>query len=506
MIEIKSHNESFIKIIGDDDDILNIKEYFSFYTENYKWNPKYKAGVWDGKIKILQKNGLFDKGLLPRLLKYCKNISLKYTIDNSLITKSIKIEDDFLSKYIENKLKSNLQLRDYQLDAVKYIFKYKRGIVISPTSSGKSFIQYITSMLFLDINKGGKVLIIVPTINLVEQMKNDFIEYAENLDKDLSNDIHTIYSGHEKHLNKQITISTWQSLANMNSSVFKEVDCLIVDEVHTAGSDGNTKEKIISDIINNCTNTQIRFGVSGTLKGTKINNIKLEGLFGKIHQFVTTKELIKSKTISNVSIDIHVLKHPEEIRASLHKQQLFYAHTKDFKKSFSIENQIINESEQRLKYIINTISEIDKNVLILFKNINYGKQIFDILNSMSLGRNIHYIAGSTDSEIREEVRKIANDDKNGIIVASIGVFSTGVNIPSIDCVLFAQSIKSKIKVLQSIGRALRKTKEKNNALIIDIVDNLTYRKKKNYFLKHAVERMEIYESEGFQYKIKEINI
>ncbi len=125
---------------------------------------------------------------------------------------------------------------------------------------------------------------------------------------------------------------------------------------------------------------------------------------------------------------------------------------------------------------------------------------------MNPDRNVYYIAGETKAVIREKVRQVTNKSKNNIIVASVQVFAVGTNIPSLDVVLFSQNQKSKIKVIQAIGRVLRKTKRKNKALLIDIVDDLTWKRKQNYGMKHALKRLEIYDNEEFDYDIKEIDL
>jgi superfamily II DNA or RNA helicase len=144
--------------------------------------------------------------------------------------------------------------------------------------------------------------------------------------------------------------------------------------------------------------------------------------------------------------------------------------------------------------------------MILFRNIDYGRAIYDQLVAKDLGRDIYFIYGNTKAEIREEAKRLTKLSKDNIIVASGQIFATGVNIPSLDVVLFGQTQKSKIKVVQAIGRVLRKTKTKRNALLIDIVDDLVWKRKQNYSMKHALKRLEIYDSEEFDYDIKEIEL
>jgi superfamily II DNA or RNA helicase len=385
-------------------------------------------------------------------------------------------------------------MRDYQIDGVRTAFAKQKAIILSPTASGKSLIQFLISQLFIDTCKKdelyNKVLMIVPTVSLVEQMKGDFVEYAEDMDPNMADNITTVYSGQERNWNRQIIVSTWQSLQTIKDpDFFKMFGCVLVDEVHSAES-----AVVIQDIIGKCSNAKMKIGVSGTINDETINQIQLEGLFGKIHQFTTTKELMKRGTLSKLKIQVLLLKYSDDVKKMCYKNP------------YPDEMNYIQELDSRLKLITKTTAKINKNVLILFKNLAYGQAIYEELMSLNLERKIHYVAGSTKSQIREEVRKITADDNNGIIVASLGVFSTGINIPSLDYCIFAQPFKSKIKVLQSIGRILRKSDTKNKAFLIDLADDLTWRRKRNYSLKHALQRIEIYEKEGFDYIIKEIEL
>lgn len=493
MVTIKKLNESHVQVYGDHDEMMNISNYFCFYSPNYMWSPKYKAGIWDGKIRLLdRKTGKLPIGLFPKLKTFCKATNIEMEVDFNKT--SVKLSDNNIIRYATEKLKLKYEPRDYQVDGVRTSFDKQKCIILSPTASGKSLIQYMVTQLFLDLRKPDdmyrKVLMIVPTVSLVEQMKGDFCEYAEDYDPDMDSKITTVYSGQERNWNRDIIISTWQSLQTIKDlDFFKMFGCVLVDEVHSAES-----AIVIQDIITKCSNARMKVGVSGTINDETINQVQLEGLFGKIHQFTTTKSLMKKGTLSSLKIQVLLLKYKDEFKKLCYKQ------------AYHDEMSLLQESEERLRLITKTAAKINKNVLILFKNLDYGKRIYETLVGMELGRNVHYVAGSTKSQIREEVRKITSDDKNGIIVASLGVFSTGINIPSLDYCIFAQPFKSKIKVLQSIGRILRKSATKSKAVLIDLADDLTWRRRRNYSLKHALQRVEIYEKEGFEYDIIELEL
>jgi superfamily II DNA or RNA helicase len=491
MLTITKLNESWVHIGGDYDEVLTISQHFTFMAPNYKWNPKYRSGIWDGKIRILGRDGKLPIGLFPKLKHICKKINIETEIDFKKT--SIIVSEENVHNLIKE-LKCDIKIRPYQMEGVIASFKQQKCIVISPTASGKSFIQYLVAQLVLKINKNAKILLIVPTVDLVNQMKGDIEDYSLNCQ---CPSITKIYAGQDRNNDSQITISTWQSLAQITDPEwFQEFECVLVDEVHGAsGTSGNkSMSMVVQQIINACTNAKMKIGVSGTIQDEVINKLSLEGMFGKINQFTTTKELMDNGTLSKLKINFLVLKYPNADREACYKIP------------YPDEIAFLRENKARTKFILKCVTKINKNILVLFRNIDYGKDLYNQLDAMKLDRNVHYVSGETKAEVRKQTRLISTKDNNGIIIASIGVFATGINIPSLDYVLFAQTQKAKIKVLQSIGRVLRKTKTKNKAVLIDIVDDLTWKRKQNYSMKHGIERMEIYDKEKFDYNIKEIDL
>ena len=147
------------------------------------------------------------------------------------------------------------------------------------------------------------------------------------------------------------------------------------------------------------------------------------------------------------------------------------------------------------------------NTLILFSRVeSHGKILFELINSNANGRKVFFIHGGVGVEERERVREITEKENNAIIIASYGTMSTGVNIRNLHNVIFSSPSKSRIRNLQSIGRVLRKGKNKSNAILYDIADDITYKSSKNYTLNHFIERVKIYNEEKFNYEIVPINL
>ena len=180
------------------------------------------------------------------------------------------------------------------------------------------------------------------------------------------------------------------------------------------------------------------------------------------------------------------------------------------RKTYQSQVNFVEEHAGRLNAIANIAIVQSKNTLILFEHIDYGKRLKALiekkLRNKNIKRNVYFIYGAIDGEKRERVRKIMERERDAILIASYGTFSTGINIRNIHTVIFSSAGKSKIRVLQSIGRGLRTHKNKDELLLIDIFDDLTWGKKINYSAKHFIERAKFYDDEGFLYEIVEINL
>ena len=177
-------------------------------------------------------------------------------------------------------------------------------------------------------------------------------------------------------------------------------------------------------------------------------------------------------------------------------------------KKYQEEIDFIVRYDPRNRFISNLALDQDGNTLILFQYVEkHGKPLHDILkNKIDDNRKLFYVSGETDVDTREQIRAITEKESNAIIVASIGTFSTGINIRNLHNIIFASPSKSQIRVLQSIGRGLRKSEDGRNTKVYDIADDLHWKSNKNYTLQHAAERIKIYSKERFNYKLWDINI
>ena len=334
------------------------------------------------------------------------------------------------------------------------------------------------------------MLILVPTVNLTSQMFGDFKEYSQQ-DKDWNvyDECHKIYSGREKDSNQQIYISTWQSLYRLPKKYFEQFSVIVGDEAHLATATS------LKNILERSTACRYRFGTTGTLTDSKTHKLVLEGLFGKTYTAITSKELMDDKHISKLNIQCLQLEYPEEERETLKKA------------TYQEEIDFIVSHQKRNNFICNLALTQKGNTLILFNYVEkHGKVLMEMLMDKVSKRQIFFIAGETDVEQREAIRKATEEEKNAIIVASSGVLSTGVNIKNLQYLIFAHPYKAKVRNLQSIGRVLRLDDKNNKAVLYDIIDDLHWKRRNNYGLKHWKERLSIYLKEKFDYDYSVITL
>ena len=369
--------------------------------------------------------------------------------------------------------------RDYQIEGVFDALKHNRRLLISPTASGKSLMIYSLVRYYED--KGQKILLVVPTTSLVEQMYKDFEDYGW----DAGSYCHRIYSGREKTNSAPVTITTWQSIYNLDRGFFEDFDVVIGDEAHLF------KSKSLINIMTKLHHAKYRFGFTGTLDGTQTHKWVLEGLFGPSYKVTRTAELMEKGHVSKLDIRCLVLKHTPQIF-----------------ETYEDEVQFIITHDKRNNFIKNLVLDLKGNTLILFSRVEtHGKPLFELIdNYKQSGRKVFFVHGGVDTEERERVREITEVQENAIIIASYGVFSTGINIKNLHNVVFASPSKSRVRNLQSIGRVLRKGKNKTKAMLYDIADDCTHKSRKNYTLNHLIERIKIYNEEKFNYEIITINL
>lgn len=494
-IIVTKRNEAYVKIKCERGIAQELSDYFTFFVPGHQFTPAFRNRIWDGKIRLfdLRTFELYH-GLVSYIEAFCKerDYSLEYGDPRPDLTDDYPVyhADKFITELDLHSRGQPIGVRDYQKSAYIHSMRNKRALLLSPTSSGKSLIIYLLIRQILDY-KCKKGLIIVPTTSLVEQLYSDFADYSTANGWKVEDNVHRIYQGKDKHTDLPLTVSTWQSLYTQPNEYFEQFDFILGDEAHLF------KAQSLVSIMTKCVNAKYRIGLTGTLDGTKTHKLVLEGLFGTVEKVTTTKELMDNKQIADFIIKCLVLKHDEEI-CQLMKGKTYQE---------EIEYLILNEN--RNKFIKNLSVSLTGNTLILYQYVDkHGKILYDMIsNTKNIGdRKVFFVYGKTDTETREEVRRITEDENDAIIVASYGTFSTGINIRNLHNIIFASPSKSRVRNLQSIGRGLRIGDNKTEAVLYDIADDLRYKNHMNFTLKHFVERTKIYNEEKFSYKLYKINL
>ena len=480
---LSKKNDVYVIVKTEPNISRELSDFFTFEVPGARFMPQYKKRIWDGKIRLYNMiNGEIYYGLIPYIEEFAKRNDIDIEYEGELNATEYAIEPTVLDGFIRNvRPKSNgktLQLRDYQRNAVVHAIRNNRSLLLSPTASGKSLVIYLLSRWY----ESSRVLILVPTTSLVEQMYTDFLDYGY-----LESKMQKIYQGYTKDISSEVTISTWQSLYKMPRKFFEQFGCILGDEVHLF------KAKSLTNIMNKMHQTQYRHGFTGTLDGTQTHRLVLEGLFGSVNRVTSTKELMEKKTLAKLKIKCIVLQYPDSDKKFMKDQ------------SYQDEVDLLVRDERRNKFIVNLTNYLKGNTLVLFQFVEkHGAVLYDMMKD--LDRKVFYVHGGSDTETRENIREITEKEKNAIIVASYGTFSTGINIRNLHNVVFSSPSKSRIRVLQSIGRGLRTTNDKTGATLLDIADDLTWKSKQNFTLRHFMERINIYNEEEFDYEIKNLPI
>ena len=479
---IKKANEVFLKLETQPHIEYELRDHFTFQVDGAKFMPQYRNKHWNGEIHLFDvRTKQIYVGLLDKIISFCEQSNYTYTFeDNKFYGQPFEINEGISLEGVQDYMKSICchTPRDYQVEGVYGALRHNRKLLISPTASGKSLMIY--SLVRYYVDKHEKILLVVPTTSLVEQMYKDFQDYGW----DAESYCHRIYSGREKTNEHPVTITTWQSIYKLERSFFEDYGVIIGDEAHLF------KSKSLISIMTKLHHAKYRFGFTGTLDGSTTHKWCLEGMFGPTYKVTQTRELMDKGNIAQLQIQVLVLQH---------KGQKF--------ETYEDEIQYLITHEKRNNFIKNLTLDLKGNTLILYSRVEtHGAILYDLINSsVPDERKVFFVFGGVDTEEREKIREITETETDAVIVASYGVFSTGISIKNLHNLIFASPSKSRIRNLQSIGRILRKSNTKNKAVLYDIADDCTYNSKKNYTLNHLIERIKIYSEEQFNYQLHKIN-
>jgi len=493
-IYVEQVDDVYIRVFSDAGIEQELANFFTFEVPGAKFMPAYKARLWDGKIRLydIHRKTLYA-GLYSYVREFANRNGYQFLDAKNDTYKKLPV-GNFTYENVEEFADSleltargeSIEIRDYQLDAIQKCMNEHRAMLLSPTASGKSLIIYTLMRHY--VGTGKKCILIVPTTSLVEQMYKDFEDYSYVNQWPVDRYCQKLYSGFTKDITSDVLITTWQSIYKQPRAWFEQFNVVFGDEAH------QFKAKSLGTVMEKMTNIPYRIGTTGTLDGKQVHRLVLEGMFGPVFKVTTTKELMKSGRVAELNIKCLLLKYDEDTRKK--RKNNLYQEEMDF----------LVSNSKRNRFIVNLAKSLKGNTLVLFQYVDkHGIVLYDMCKD-SEDLEVHIVHGDVKVTEREAIRYKATKNSNMLVFASYGTFSTGINMPSIENVIFASPSKSKIRNLQSIGRGLRLNEGKTHCNLYDIADDLTYKSWKNHTLNHFLERVKLYSEEQFSAKIVEIDL
>ena len=452
---------------------------FEYEIPGARYLPAVRLGRWNGKVSYFSLAGSTYINLLPEILPYLDNAGYDIELDDlrdytTTFTFDKVSEDTFKDKNWPKghpKEGTPVVLRDYQIEIVNNFLENPQSLQEIATGAGKTL---MTAALSNSVEKYGRSIVIVPNKSLVTQTEADYI----NLGLDVG-----VYFGDRKEYNKTHTICTWQSLNNMlkkTKAGEAEVDigdfiegvvCVMVDEVHMAKADA--LKTLLTGVF---AKVPIRWGLTGTIPKAKFEAQSIYVSLGNVIGKLSASELQDQGVLARCHVNIMQLQDGKEFT------------------NYQSELKHLLEDSERLDKIASLISGINDtgNTLILVDRVNAGKEIVSRLPGSV------FVSGATNMvERKEEYDEVATST-NKIIVATYGVAAVGINIPRIFNLVLLEPGKSFVRVIQSIGRGIRKAEDKDHVQIYDITSSCKFAK------RHLTQRKAFYKEANYPFDVEKL--
>lgn len=473
---------------------MEIADELTFEVPNARFHPKVKAGFWDGKIRLVNSlTGYVYTGLHRTIRDLAREREIDLKVDPFFESEPFSVEE---AKEFIKSLNLPFEPYDYQEKCLIDVVRDKRGLFVSPTSSGKTLITYLICKYF-----GLKTLIIVPTTNLLTQLVKDFEGYGYD------GHVHEVYQGTEKSTDDLFTVAIWNSIYKLPQKYFDQYDVVIGDEAHLFDA------KSLKTLIEKTENAEVKVGLTGSLKGSKTHELALTGMFGPMRQTIHTHEMIERGISSDIRVKVLMFSYPQTVIDYLKKKfpigKITLPNGVEKKLNgmeYKDEVGFILSYPHRNRFIKNLILSLEGNTVVLYHRV---KDHGDILRQMveETGKiKVFNIQGNVSKEDREVVRQAIESIDRSCTFASSKTFATGTSINNIQNVILVQPLASRVNNLQSIGRGLRKDGKTNLVTLYDLADEIPiYRKpRQNFLLKHALVRLKLYAEQKFKFKVYNI--
>jgi len=451
---------------------------FKFEIPYARHLPAVKLGRWDGKISFFGLGGTTYLALVDQVLPMLEEMGVYVELDDRRTPHDFQfsaVDKDFMSdiQWPEDHpcAGQNIELRDYQTEVINKFLENPQCIQEIATGAGKTI---ITATLCKLVEDYGRTLTIVPNKSLVTQTEADFVA----CDLDVG-----VYYGDRKELGRQNTIATWQSLnvlekkaKDEHSTEFleaiKDINTIIVDEVHMAKAD--VLKRLLTGAFAHC---GIRWGLTGTVPKAEFESYGLICSIGEVVNKIPAKELQDKGVLANCHVNVLQSVDIEEF------------------KNYQEELKWLTTDSKRMDWVSDTIKHIatSGNTLILVDRISAGEILEKKL------KDSVFISGSTKNPDRKEHYDEVSIAQNKIIIATYGVAAVGINIPRIFNLVLIEPGKSFVRVIQSIGRGIRKAEDKDNVQIWDITSTCKFAK------RHLGQRKKFYKEANYPYNIEKID-
>lgn len=473
-----------------------LSDKFALFAANYYFNPKYKLGQWDGKIRWFHATGRTFVNLLNEILPLV--IKLGYRVKVQDLRKSDRIrpkniDESFFSNIIDPRTNEPWVVRDYQIELVNSLFEAGNGIAIAGTGAGKTSMCAALALSY-EREANFRSLIIVPDKNLTLQTREQYSFFGLDVGE---------FSGSRKDLEHMHVVSIWKCLKN-SPEIIKQFNVVIVDECH------GLRGKILSELLNDYgKDIPYRFGVTGTLPKDESDKRAVVVAVGNVQYNVPAHKLMAEGHLAELEIDI--LQTDIDLRSQynlyLEEQKYFKDHSdithtfddpltyiqfvEQYFTDWPAEKRFLQQEQHRLNWIVNYLQqkrdEKKGNTLVLVDGVSFGKKLANLIPDAT------FLYGKTDMKERKQAYDAFKNNDNLLLIATVQIASTGLDIPRIFNLVGIDLGKSFVRVIQSIGRSLRKANDKDKAHFTDICANLKYSK------RHLRERIKYYKEAKYKH-------
>jgi len=455
-------------------------EKLKFFLPYARHVPAYKLGRWDGCVSFFSVGGSTFVNALPHIIPILQEQKYEFEVEDNRnecqFNFSEITEEHFSDRVWPEKHPAAGQpvvLRDYQVEIINKFISNTQSIQEIATGAGKTLMTAVLSNL---VEPYGRSIVIVPNKDLVNQTEADYI----NLGLDVG-----VYFGDRKDFGKTHTICTWQSLNIMEKrfrdgeqdwgldDFAQDVLCIMVDEVHQAKAD--VLKKLLTGAFRN---VPIRWGLTGTIPKADHERLTLEVGLGEVVHQLAASDLQDQGVLAQC--DVSILQLQDNVSYGNYQSELTYLTT----------------DKNRLDYMSDIIANMAEtgNTLVLVDRIKAGEGLVE-----RLGEDTVFISGSMKSKDRKEEYDEVSEANNKVIVATYGVAAVGINIPRIFNLVLLEPGKSFVRVIQSIGRGIRKAQDKDSVQIWDITSSAKFSK------RHLTERKKFYKEANYPFRVEKVN-